>query len=148
MEERTPVALPLGAATPLGAGTYTEIVGIDAPSNAEAGTTVNIIVRIKNTYSSLIGIMAGGALEYGVTPWPTIKFSDSTKNVNPGSIASFSGSFVMPSYPPGKEIIIHAYSYYYTAQGWYFDDEFTRTIVVGGAAEAEFQSLSVSYAKA
>lgn len=148
MERIVPIPIPLEAATPVGAGQYTDVVGIDAPSSAVAGAVVSITVRVKNTYSSLIGIMVSGALEDGVTPWPTINFPDSTKNVDPGTTASFSGSFVMPSYPPGKEIIIHAYSYYYTAQGWVFDDARTRLIKVGGPAEAEFQSLSVTYAKA
>jgi hypothetical protein len=53
---------------------YAQIVEIVAPSQAVSGERVDITVRIKNTYAAAIGIMVGGALEYGVTPWPGITF--------------------------------------------------------------------------
>lgn len=142
MKELAPIALPAGVAMLLGTGAYTDIVGIDAPGSAVAGQVVSITIRIKNNYSSVIGIMAGGALEYGVTPWPTISLSG-YKNVNPGATESYVGSFTMP----GKDIVIHAYSYYYTTtQGWYFDDE--RTIKVTFTIEQPvFSNLSVVYSR-
>lgn len=137
-----PIPLPLEAATPVGAGTYTDIVGVDAPSSAAPGTVVSITVRIKNTYSSIIGIMVGGALEYGVSPRPTISFPDSIKNVDAGATESFLGSFVMPN----KDVVIHAYSYYYGSDGlWYFDDELTIKVSVG-IEQPVFSNLSVTYA--
>lgn len=142
-EKLVPIPLPLQAKMLVGAGVYTEIVGIDAPSSAVAGATVGIVVRIKNTYSIAIGIIAGGALEYGVSPWPSIDIPDYQKNVDAGATESFMGSFVMPA----KDVIIHAYSYYYTMQGWYFDDELTKKVSLGEIV-AEFQTLSVTYAKA
>ena len=142
MEEIMPMPLPLDAATPVGAGAYTDIVGIDAPSSAAPGAVVSITVRVKNTYSSLIGIMVGGALEYGVSPWPTINFPDPTKNVNAGATESFLGNFVMPN----KDVIIHAYSYYYTTEGWYFDDERTIKVTVG-VEQPVFSNLSVTYTR-
>ena len=51
-------------------GLYTQITEIVAPSSAIAGQLVSIEVKIKNLYSSVIGIMVGGALDYGVSPWP------------------------------------------------------------------------------
>ena len=104
---------------------YAQIVEIVAPTQAVAGERVDITVRIKNTYSAAIGIMVGVGLEYGVTPWPGISFPENSANVDGGAIHSFSGYFTMPS----KAVTIHAYSYWYGADGyWYFDDEKTRSV--------------------
>jgi len=118
------------------AGTYTDILEILIPSEAVAGQTVAIEVKIKNTYSVTIGIMVGGALDYGETPWPTIDFPDNSANVAAGATQTFSGSFTMPYYPPGKIITIHAYSYYYGSDGyWHFDDEKTKDVETVAPAE-------------
>lgn len=104
---------------------YAQIVEIVAPSQAVAGERVDITVRIKNTYSAAIGIMVGGALEYGVTPWPGISFPENSANVNGGATHSFSGYFTMPN----KAVTIHAYSYWYGADSaWHFDDEKTKSV--------------------
>jgi len=104
---------------------YADIIEIVAPSQAAPGDRVDIIVRIKNLYSSPIGIMVGGALEYGVTPWPGIDFPENNANVDGGAVYSFSGSFIMP----GSRVTIHAYSYWYGADGnWYYDDEMTKVV--------------------
>ena len=104
---------------------YAQIVEIVAPSQAVSGERVDITVRIKNTYSAPIGIMVGGALEYGVTPWPGITFPENSANVNAGATYSFSGYFTMPN----KAVTIHAYSYWYGADStWHFDDEKTKSV--------------------
>ena len=104
---------------------YAQIVEIVAPSQAMAGERVDITVRIKNTYSAAIGIMVGGALEYGVTPWPGITFPSNSANVNAGATHSFSGYFTMPN----KAMTIHAYSYWYGADSsCHFDDEKTKYV--------------------
>ena len=119
---------------------YADIVEIIAPSEAKPGDRVDITVRIKNTYSSSVGIMAGGALEYGVSPWPGISFPDSSANVDGGATHSFSGYFTMPD----KRVTIHAYSYYYGSDGyWHFDDEMTRTINLAEEIESEFGSIAI-----
>ena len=107
-------------------GLYADIVEIVAPSSAVAGQTVNIQVKIKNKYSSTIGIMVGGALDYGVTPWPGIEFPADRANVPGGATQSFDGWFTMPD----SDIRIHVYSYYYSAETgyWYFDDEKTKNV--------------------
>ena len=106
---------------------YAQIVEIVAPSQAVSGERVDITVRIKNTYSAAIGIMVGGALEYGVTPWPGITFPENSANVNAGATYSFSGYFTMPN----KAVTIHAYSYWYGADGaWHFDDEKTKNVAL------------------
>jgi len=118
---------------------YAEIVEIAAPSRAAAGSRVDITVRIKNIYSSAVGIMAGGALEYGVTPWPGIDFPDNIANVSAGSTHSFYGSFIMPN----SDVTIHAYSYYYGTDGyWHFDDEKTKE--VGLETEAYFSDMEIT----
>jgi len=104
---------------------YAQIVEIVAPSQAVSGERVDITVRIKNTYSAAIGIMVGGALEYGVSPWPGIEFPTNSANVGGGAAYSFSGSFTMPD----KRVTVHAYSYWYGADGyWHFDDEMTKAV--------------------
>jgi len=104
---------------------YADIIEIIAPSQAAPGDRVDITVRIKNTYSAAIGIMVGGALEYGVSPWPGISFPESSTNVNGGATYSFNGYFYMPD----KAVTIHAYSYWYGSDGyWYFDDEMTKGV--------------------
>ena len=104
---------------------YAQIVEIVAPSQAVSGERVDITITIKNTYSAAIGVMVGGALEYGVTPWPGITFPENSANVNPGATYSFSGSFIMPD----KKVTVHAYSYWYGADGyWHFDDEMTKVV--------------------
>jgi len=119
---------------------YADIVEIIAPSEAKPGDRVDITIRITNTYSSSVGIMAGGALEYGVSPWPGISFPDPSANVDGGAIHSFSGYFTMPD----KRVTIHAYSYYYGSDGyWHFDDEMTRTVNLAEEIESEFGSIAI-----
>ena len=104
---------------------YADIIEIVAPSQAAQGDRVDITVRIKNTYSGAMGVMVGGALEYGISPWPGITFPQNSANVDGGATYSFSGYFSMPD----KKVTIHAYSYWYGSDGsWYFDDEMTKVV--------------------
>ena len=101
---------------------------------------MDITVKIKNLYTSAIGIMVGGALEYGVTPWPGIEFPTNWANVAGGATQSFSGYFSMPD----KDVKIHAYSYYYASDGyWYFDDEMTKAVYLAALTPkvSEFKIL-------
>jgi hypothetical protein len=119
---------------------YADIVEIVAPAEAFADSRVDITVRIRNKYSSTIGIMVGGALEYGVTPWPGITFPDNSENIPGGVTRSFAGYFTMP----GKRVTVHAYSYYYGADGyWHFDDEMTKTVDLVSVPESEFGSIEI-----
>jgi hypothetical protein len=124
---------------------YADIIEIVAPAEATQGSRVDITVRIKNTYSSPIGIMVGGALEYGVSPWPGITFPTNSENVAAGATHSFSGYFTMPE----ARVTIHAYSYYYGADGsWHFEDEMTRAVNLAQEVESQFGSIEiVSYAR-
>ena len=119
---------------------YADIIEIAAPSEAQAGNRVDITVRIKNTHSAPIGIMVGGALEYGVSPWPGITFPSSSANVNAGATSSFSGYFTMPE----KKVTIHAYSYWYGADSsWHFDDEMTKAVNLAETVASQFGSIEI-----
>jgi len=101
-----------------------EIFLIEAPAEAAAGSRVDIRVHIKSNASTWAGIRVGGALEYGVSPWPGITFPNNWANFPPGESYYFEGYFTMPD----KKVTIHAYSYYYADGRWHFDDEKTRDI--------------------
>jgi len=134
-------SLPISQLAAVGKGAFTEIVDIVAPSSAPAGSRVDITVKIKNLYSSTIGIMVGGALEYGVSPWPTITFPSPSANVGPGATYSFNGYFTMPS----VAVTIHAYSYYYAEGSWYFDDERTKNVTVAVVYQGTISRKELEY---
>ena len=119
--------------------TYAEVIEIVAPSSASAGSRVDITVRIKNLYASTIGIMVGGALEYGVTPWPGINLPDNTANVSGGATYAFNGYFTMPD----RDVKLHAYSYYYGDGSWHFDDEMTKVVNLVSVPESQFGSIEI-----
>ena len=119
---------------------YADIIEIVAPAEVAQGNRVDITVRVKNTYSSAIGIMVGGALEYGVSPWPGISFGEPSANVSGGVTYSFSGYFIMPD----KKVTVHAYSYYYGSDGsWHFDDEMTRVVNLVSVPASQFGSIEI-----
>lgn len=113
------------------AGTYTEVTEVVVPSSAQVGTSVSVQVKIKNTHDEALDIMAGGALEYGVTPYPVIVFTDEETVVAAGETESFAGSFIMPD----GNVVVHGKSYYYDEddEAWYYDDELTASITVTAA---------------
>jgi hypothetical protein len=120
---------------------YADIIEIVAPSQAAAGNRVDITIRIKNTYSAVISIMVGGALEYGVSPWPGIDFPENWVNVDGGATHSFSSSFIMPD----RQVTIHAYSYWYGADGyWHFDDEFTKSVGIAAVSEPSISDFRIA----
>lgn len=119
---------------------YADVIEIVAPSQAAPGDRVDITVRIQNTYFDTIAIMVGGALEYGVTPWPGIDFPEYWANVDQEIVFSFSGSFVMPD----RKVTIHTYSYWYGTDGdWYFDDEMTRSVEVAAAPQPAISDFRI-----
>jgi hypothetical protein len=123
---------------------YADIVEIVAPAQATSGELVNITVRIKNLSSSTISIMVGGALEYGVSPWPDIEFLANWVDTPGGWVAEFAGHFAMPD----KGVTVHAYSYWYGADGsWHFDDEMTKVIKLAELVPAISNFTITDYAK-
>jgi hypothetical protein len=120
---------------------YADIIEIAAPAEAVPGSRVDITVRIKNKYASAIGIMVGGALEYGVSPWPGISFPTPSANVDGGATYSFGGYFTMPD----RKVTIHAYSYYYASDhSWHFDDEMTKVVNLISMPESQFGSIEIT----
>ena len=104
---------------------YADIVEIVAPAQALPGNRVDVTVRIKNTYSSPIGVMVAGVIEINATPQSAIDFPEPSANVDAGVTYSFAGSFTMP----GSKVTVHAYSYWYGGDGyWHQDDEMTKVI--------------------
>ena len=103
-------------------GAYTEIVAIDAPSSAVAGSRVDVTIRIRNTWTDYVHVSAIGV-------WDSEeRFIDWLDYwIPPGETHSFSGSFIMPD----RDVTIHAYSYYEAEDGWYFDDEAARDVRLG-----------------
>jgi len=134
-----PMPIPEEERILTGAGAYTEITNISAPSGAAPGSTVTISITVKNLYSSTIGIMARGALDYGVTPWPTINCPDNSDNIPGGGSLTVQCSFTMPE----DDVVIHAYSYYYSLQGYVFDDEKTKKVNV--ETKPVFSNLKVTF---
>jgi len=105
--------------------TYAQITEIVAPAQAYPGSRVDITVKVKNLYTSIISLMVGGALEYGVSPWPDVIYPQSGADIEGGATYSFNGYFYMPD----KSVTIHAYSYWYGGDGyWHFDEEKTRGV--------------------
>ncbi|KSV18406.1 hypothetical protein DA01_03085 [Dehalococcoides mccartyi] len=120
---------------------YADIIEIVAPSQAAAGNKVDITIKVKNTYSAVISIMIGGALEYGVSPWPGLNVPENWANVNGGATYSFSASFIMPD----RRVTIHAYSYWYGSDGsWYFDDEFTKSVEITAVSEPSILDFRIA----
>ncbi|AMU85977.1 hypothetical protein [Dehalococcoides mccartyi] len=120
---------------------YADVIEIIAPSQAATGSRVDITVRIKDTYSGTISIMVGGALEYGVTPWPGVDFPENWANVDSGAVHAFSGSFIMPD----RKVTIHAYSYWYGADGyWYYDDELTRSVDITAVPDPSISEFRIA----
>lgn len=113
------------------AGVNTEVVEVVVPSSAQVGASVSVQVKIKNTTDEALTIMAGGALEYGVTPWPAVNFTDESAEVAAGETQSFYGSFTMPE----SDVEVHGYSYYYDEDEavWYFDDGETNGVTAVAA---------------
>ncbi|MBI2849763.1 MAG: hypothetical protein HYX80_01815 [Chloroflexi bacterium] len=120
---------------------YADIVEIVAPAQAAAGELVNVTVRIKNLYSSPVGIKVVGVPEYaGLPPGTYIDFPVENANVNPGETFSFYGSFTMP----GGRVTIHAYSYWYGADSlWHFDDEMTKTVELAAAPQPAISDFRI-----
>jgi hypothetical protein len=50
---------------------------------------------------------------------------------------------------PDRKVTVHAYSYYYSADGsWHFDDEMTKAVNLAQEVESRFGSIEiVSYAR-
>ncbi|MDD5511975.1 MAG: hypothetical protein PHI12_14400 [Dehalococcoidales bacterium] len=118
-----------------------QITGVVVPSQAAQGERVDVIIRIKNIKSYPITVMVGGALEYGISPWPTLSFEvERTMTLDPSTIGEFAAYFTMPD----KAVKVHGYSYYYGTDGTYhFDDDKSVSVALGQLPQAQFSDLEL-----
>lgn len=108
-------------------GTYTEIVGIIAPSSAAAGATVNIEVRVRNLHTATIYISATGRVN-GLD----LFFGATSYAVSSGAVQSFHDAFIMPN----RAVILEVWSWYWgTDQEWHLDDDAVKNISLGVVEE-------------
>ena len=109
-----------------------EITNIETVNSAPSGGRVDVRVTVRNKSAVTAGIMVGGALEHGVSPWPGITFPNNWANFPAGQSYYFDGNFLMPS----ANVLLHIYSYYYADGLWYFDDEKTKNISLAALSPA------------
>jgi len=96
------------------AGTYTDITEIVAPSSAAAGGAVQVMVKVKNTFSLPLNIAVTGRYN-GVD----VSFSPNFATVGAGATYSFTSSFTMPN----RSVKLDVWSSYWVDYvGWYQDD--------------------------
>ena len=135
MEAPKPIARPpreVGALV-LEAGAYTDIVSMGAPYEAGEGQEVEVSVTVRNLASFPIYISVSGKFNgsiYFLYP--------EYMNVAAGGTYTFKGSFTMPN----KDVRVYAWSWYWTGEDWYQDDEQHVDIEL---AVPSFSHLSASY---
>ncbi|AQU05311.1 hypothetical protein B1778_00800 [Dehalococcoides mccartyi] len=123
---------------------YADIIEIVAPGQASAGSRVDVTVRVRNLYSSVISILVVAFPDYAGVPgglYITGLYPQETwANVPAGATQSFSGYFTMPD----KNVTIRAYSYWYGSDGsWYFDDEMTKVVNLAEVVASQFGSIEI-----
>lgn len=120
---------------------YADIIEIVSPSQAQAGSRVDVTVRVKNTFSAAIGIKVVGVPEYtGIPPGLYIDFPEPMADVGPGAIQSFSGWFIMPN----ARVTVHIYSYWYGSDGyWHLDDEMTKAVDLAAAPQPTISEFRI-----
>jgi hypothetical protein len=113
------------------AGTKTTIIELVVSNSAREASSVSVQVKVKNTTISPLIVMVGGALEYGVSPWPTMTFTSGLEAIPAGETRTYYGSFTMPR----ATVVVHAYSYYYdgTLGAYVPDDEASHSVLVEAA---------------
>lgn len=121
---------------------YADIIEIVAPYQAAAGSRVDIIVKVKNTYSADIGVKVVGVPEYvGLPPGLYIDFPEPIATVGPGDIQPFDGSFTMPD----ARVTMRIYTYWYGSDGyWHFDDEMTKIVELAAAPQPAISDFRVA----
>ena len=119
-------------------GTYTQITEITAPSSAMAGDTIDIVVRVKNLYSSAIYIAVTASYD-----GDTIPITPDYQSVDAGVIGVYNGSFTMPN----NNVREYVWSYYWTGSEWYLDDQAYVDIALAVLTPQISQFQIVDYAK-
>ena len=120
------------------AGRYTDIVEIDAPDSASAGSEVSVIVKVKNIDTLFDHLVACVAISDGT------RFIDAYANIHSLETFSFSGSFTMP----GSDITIYAYSYYPVGPDWILDDTAQKDVALAEVFEGTISKKELEYDEA
>ena len=119
---------------------YAEIVAVDAPEAAAQGETVDIAIRVKNTYSATISIRVAAGLVCEVEPAPEISFDEYGANIEAGAVYAFNGHFVMP----GCDVDIYSWSFWYGADGHWHTDDFVIKTVSNATPSVKFEGFAVT----
>jgi len=123
-------------------GANTEITNLSIPAQAAPGSRVDVVIGIKNLASIPISIMAGCIYIVGGSNYNIVFDTEDDMVVNPGWVGEFRGHFTMPD----ESVIVRAFAYYYTVDGWYYDGKRDASISVQ-IIPASFRNLSFSYRK-
>jgi len=118
-------------------GKYTEITSILAPASAEAGSRVDVTVKVKNIDSLFDHLVACVAI------FDSTRFIDQAVIIKSLKTHSFTGSFTMPS----KNVTIYAYSYYPVGADWILDDQKTKKVSLSELVPT-FSEFSINFSKA
>lgn len=121
-------------------GAYTQIVEIVAPSEAAAGDTVNVEVKVKNLYTGPNDITVTGNVN-GLE----LHFGNVYHTVPAGGIQSFYDAFIMP----GKSVTITAWSWYFGDDEWQVpgegDDKASKAIPLIGVFAGTISQKKLEY---
>lgn len=101
-------------------GTYTEILGIVAPSEAVAGSIVNLVVTVRSLYTATMSVKVGGTFN-----GEELGFS-SIQALGPGESKGFGISFIMPN----SDVTAVAVSHYRGQYVWIADDSMSKNITL------------------
>lgn len=132
---KEPVGRPGPGVAGIAKGSYTDIVGVTAPSEAASGDKVSIGVKVKNIWDKSFYIAVTGRYDGA-----DIAFSPDYANVGVGATYSFTSSFTMPN----KGVKVDVWSFYWTGSEWYQDDHDYVNIRLKALPEPEFRGFGVS----
>ena len=105
-------------------GTYTDIIGIVAPSGAVAGSSVSLVVTVKSLYTATMSVKVGGTVDGTVLGFSSIQA------LGPGESKAFNISFIMPN----KNVTVVSVSYYRGVEVWFPDDDMSKNITITALA--------------
>jgi len=122
-------------------GTYTEIFEVVAPYQADPGSSVGVMVKVKNLYSSALTVMVRGELRYGIVPYPYLYFTPEPIDIPAGDWWAFWGSFIMP----GAKTTLYIVSYYKTVDAYFnADDSILQDIAVPAPTVPAISEFKIS----
>lgn len=116
-------------------GTYTEIVGVVAPSEAVVNSVVNLVVTVKSLYTATMSVKVGGTVDGSVLGFSSIQA------LSPDESKAFSISFVMPN----SNVTVVVVSYYRGQYVWIADDSMQKSISLTGLVTGVISKKELEY---